>query len=534
MKRLAALVMCFSLLLTALPLSAKATDPPKIAFTNYYLNYYDSSIEVQNHFMQALARNTIKFELDANLLSSNVVLDNGTTLSNVPGHASLDLAFNMKNRKAAMEFQTSVAQYDVQGKIYFSEQGVIIPKETVKALTTAGASFPELGDLKQLPDYIVYPSEISSDDWNEIDLQIQMLQNNQSKQVTATRVLLQEILLTVPDKCYYYSGSDPVLDLTQISLESPELLASLKAHSATLADRSAEIAIKPADVSAEEWEAMKNDMKKDIIDTINSLTSEEMAKIAREMPFDVKKCKVTINGSRNHTELALQMNLPDNTNMSLTMQSTSTISAATAQSLIYGDFVLSLPDFKLNISLNGNSSVNNTLGNFDLNITGSGTDQKNTISGKLGLDAKLDWSGSAGITMPALTSANSKIVKRSPRVEQPIRIYLDGQELYFTGNQPWISEGNTMVQLSTMAQSLGCTVDWEPPDTIIISQGSNETLTLYLDSTSYFIDGQEFQSNAVPAVIDSRTYIPLRVLADYYKLTVDWDATARTIHLHRL
>lgn len=531
MKRLAALLLCLSLFIATLPLPVMANDVPKTAFANYYLNYYDSSVEVQSFFMQALAKNTIKFELDANLLSSNAVLENGVTLTNIPGHASLALAFNLKNRNAALDFQTAIEQYNVQGKIYFTEQGLIIPRETVKSLAACGASFPELGDLKQLPDYLVYPSEISSDDWNMIDREIQAFNVSQARQMEATRSLLQEILLTIPDKCYYYSGSDPVLDLSQISLDSPELLTSLKAHSSTLAERSVEVASRPSGVGQQEWITMKESMKADIKSSIDSLTIQQMTQLAREMPFDLKRCKITINNNRTNTDLAIQMNLPDNTRMSLAMQDVSTISSGATTSQLWGDFTLHASDFKLDISVNGNSSVEKTQGDFDLNLSGSGSDKKNTISGKLGLDAKLDWSSSASVSVPRLTSSNSRTVKRSS-VDQPIRVYLDGQEINFTGNSPWISEDNTMVQLSSLAAALGCTVDWQPPDTIIISDGSNDNLTLYLGSTSYFIGGQELQSNAVPAVVDGRTYIPLRVLADYYKLTVEWDAASRTINLY--
>lgn len=531
MKRFAALFLCICLFLAVQPLAATADNTPKTAFTNYYLLYYDSSVEVQNFFMQALAKNTIKFELDADLLSSNVVLDNGATLSNMPGHASLNLAFNLRDRNAALDFQTSVAQYDLQGQVYFTEQGLIMPCETIKALAANGASFPELGDLTQLPDYLVYPSEISSDDWGMIDRQIQAVNISQASQIEATRTLLQEILLTIPDKCYYYSGSDPVLDLTRISLDSPELLTSLKAHSATLAERSVKVANKPPDVSQQEWKVMQESMRANIIASIDNLTIEQMTRLAREMPFELKKCKITLNNNRSNSDLALQMSLPDNTRMSLVLQTVDTMLSGATNSRVWGDFTLHTSDFNLDISVNGNTSVEKTHGKFDLNITGSGTDKKNTISGNLGLDAKLDWSGSSPLSVPRLTSSNHKIVKRS-NIDQPIRVYLDGREIYFSGKSPWISEGNTMVQLSSLAQALGCSVDWQPPDTIIISNGSNENLTLYLGSTSCFIGGREFQSNAVPSIIDGRTYIPLRVLVDYYNLTVDWDEAAKTINLH--
>lgn len=530
MKRFAALVLCLALFLTALPLSAMAGDAPKIAFTNYYLGYFDQSIEVQEFFMQALTQNTIKFKLDANLLSSNVVLDDGTTLSNVPGNASVALAFNFKDREAALDFKSEITKYDVQGKIFFTEQGMIIPRETIKALAANGASFSELGNLNQLPDYIVYPSEISSSDWDELEKQIQLAQS-QSKDTAAIRALLQEILYTIPDQCYYYSGSDPVLDLTKISLDSPELLTSLKSHSEILADKVVAAMNNSGNLSQQEFLALKENTRTEIISTINGLTARDMQKLASDIPVDLEKCRIAINGSHSQTDFALKANLPDNSKIYLGYQTTASVSSGTTSSLLYGDFTLRSSEVNIAISLNGDSSVNKSKGQFDLNLTGSGTDKKTTISGKLGLNGSLDWSSTAGVSVPKLTSSNSKTVTRTTNLEQPIRVYLDGREIYFTGKTPWISEGDTLVQLSSLVQALGCTVDWQPPDTIMISNGSNEELTLYLGSTSYFIGGQAYQSNAVPAIIDGRTYIPLRVLAEYYNLTVEWNAATSTINL---
>jgi hypothetical protein len=105
--------------------------------------------------------------------------------------------------------------------------------------------------------------------------------------------------------------------------------------------------------------------------------------------------------------------------MALGMQSVATTSSGAANSQIYGDFSLNASAFRLDISVNGNSSVNKTQGQFDLNISGSGSDKKNTVSGKLGLDAKLDWSGTGGVTVPSLNSINSRVVQAPPRSISP-------------------------------------------------------------------------------------------------------------------
>lgn len=535
MKRFAALMLCIALLLTGLPGPAQAADTPKTDFTNYYLHYYDSSAEIQDFFMQALTQNTIKFRLDANIPSSKVALENGIILSNVPGHASLALGFNIKDRKAALDFKGSVAVYDIQGNVYFTEKGIIVPKSTIEALAANGASFPELGNINQLPEYVLYPSEIDPVAWNEIDIQLQTAQLNQEQQIQAMRALLQEILSIIPNKCYYYSNNNPVLDLTKISLDSPELLNSLKEHSETLADKTVAVMTNPGNVDTQEWEAMKDTTRKQIIMGINSLSSDDMANAVKEIPFDLEKCNIRINNDRCETSLAIKANLPDETKMSFQIQDTSSISSGTTNSSTSGNFNLRSSELNLDIDVNGNSWLNKSQGQFTLNLAGSGTDNKNTISGKLGLSGSLDWSRKDPVWVPIVNSANSKTVKRPKNnYQQPIRLYLYGEEISFTGRPPWISEGNTMVQLNCLADALGYTVNWQEPDTIVISNGSSEDLTLYLNSTRYLIGSQEYQSNAAVVVIEGRTYVPLRVLTDYYNLTVEWDPETQTINLHQV
>lgn len=532
MKRCAALVLCFALLLLALPGPGYALDPPKTAFITNYMYYFDTSTRIQQVFYAALQQKTIRVSMDANLLSNNIILEDGTTLSNVPGRGSISMTFNLADKQAAVNFSGQISKYNLAGQVYLDDQGVIIPKETIKSLASNGMSFPELGDISQLPEFVIYPGEMDASGWKEIDQGLKMAEFSKSQQVEALKALFREILMTIPDQCYYYSGTDPVLDLARITLSSPELLDNLKKHSETLADKFVATMNKPDNMTTQEFLVMKAEMKKEIISGIKKLNADELAALAGDIPVTVSKFQIIAGADRCESIVALESNLPDNTRLAFTMKSTSKASANDISTLFYGDFSLNTNGLELDLQLNGDGKADTSKGSFNLSLSGKGEDPKNVISGRLGLNGSADWSGQNQVIIPYINQYNSIRIVRQPLPEPPIRVFLDGQELYFE-HPAWINEGGTMIQVSEIVKTLGYDISWQPPDSVLISSGSGNDLKLILNSSKYYIGGQEYKMPGSPEIIDGRLYAPLRVLAQYGGLKIEWDAALRWVTLTR-
>jgi hypothetical protein len=87
--------------------------------------------------------------------------------------------------------------------------------------------------------------------------------------------------------------------------------------------------------------------------------------------------------------------------------------------------------------------------------------------------------------------------------------------------------------VSVLTAALGGSTEWQPPDTIVLSNGSEEQLVMRLDSTSYKIGAREYTMEAPPVLRDGRTYVPVRVTAEYFGLSVIWDASSRSVYLER-
>jgi hypothetical protein len=163
---------------------------------------------------------------------------------------------------------------------------------------------------------------------------------------------------------------------------------------------------------------------------------------------------------------------------------------------------------------------------------GKDIDDINSVSGKVNLDMDLDWSGNGNIVIPPINAQNSKRVEPDNN-NQSIQVYLDGEKISLYGAEPIVSNGRTLIPVAVLTAALGGSTEWQPPDTIVLSNGSENQLVMRLNSTSYKIGAQEYTMDAPPVVQDGRTYVPVRVIAEYFGLSVYWDADNRIVYLNR-
>jgi len=107
------------------------------------------------------------------------------------------------------------------------------------------------------------------------------------------------------------------------------------------------------------------------------------------------------------------------------------------------------------------------------------------------------------------------------------QVVLDGQTLGFDV-QPTIENGRTLVPLRTIFEALGAEVNWDDTTQTVTAKKDHTELKLV-------IGGQAFKNGApvhldVPAqVIDGRTMIPARFVAEALGANVGWDEAANSV-----
>jgi hypothetical protein len=99
---------------------------------------------------------------------------------------------------------------------------------------------------------------------------------------------------------------------------------------------------------------------------------------------------------------------------------------------------------------------------------------------------------------------------------------------------PVIVEGRTLIPIRTIIESLGGTVAWDAGSrTVTISLGGTK-LNLVIGKSSALVNGKSMPIDStnpkvVPQILNSRTMLPLRFVAESLGADVQWQSSTQTI-----
>lgn len=97
------------------------------------------------------------------------------------------------------------------------------------------------------------------------------------------------------------------------------------------------------------------------------------------------------------------------------------------------------------------------------------------------------------------------------------------------GTAPLIRNERTIVPIRAVAESMGGRVEWDnESQTISIYRGDN-TVELTINSEKAYVNGEEYILDAVPVIINSRTFLPVRFVSEGLGFDVGWNEGQITI-----
>lgn len=105
-----------------------------------------------------------------------------------------------------------------------------------------------------------------------------------------------------------------------------------------------------------------------------------------------------------------------------------------------------------------------------------------------------------------------------------ITIGTDGNLIAFNDAQPFIDENDrTQIPIRAVAEALDCTVSWdEASQTAAIIKG-NEVITVTIGSKAIQANGKTITMDTTAQIVDDRTYIPVRFVAEALGMTIDFE-----------
>lgn len=112
-----------------------------------------------------------------------------------------------------------------------------------------------------------------------------------------------------------------------------------------------------------------------------------------------------------------------------------------------------------------------------------------------------------------------------------VKIEIDGKEMVPKDMPAVIIDGRTMLPMRQIAQELGCEVNWnEAAKQIYVMRGS-DIIVFTVDSKTGYENGKEFTMDVPATIVNDRTMLPVRALADALHLNIKWDDPNRIVSI---
>ena len=99
------------------------------------------------------------------------------------------------------------------------------------------------------------------------------------------------------------------------------------------------------------------------------------------------------------------------------------------------------------------------------------------------------------------------------------------------GSPATIVEGRTLVPLRAIFEALGASVEWDQATKTVSSTLGSDSISLAVGSTTLVKNGEDITLDVPAQIINSRTMVPARAIAEAYGVGVEWDAATRTVVL---
>jgi hypothetical protein len=103
---------------------------------------------------------------------------------------------------------------------------------------------------------------------------------------------------------------------------------------------------------------------------------------------------------------------------------------------------------------------------------------------------------------------------------------------------PFIKDGRTMVPLRFIAEAFGAKVEWIPEtkgiNITLQLKSAVHTIGLQVGNPTAIVDGQVVTLDVAPVIVNGRTFVPLRFVAEAFGASVDWNSLYQVVTINFL
>lgn len=112
--------------------------------------------------------------------------------------------------------------------------------------------------------------------------------------------------------------------------------------------------------------------------------------------------------------------------------------------------------------------------------------------------------------------------------EEPVNVTLNGEMLKFD-QSPIIENGRTLVPLRKIFESLNAFVAWDEETQTVRANKHGTEISLTIGSNIAKVNGKEYVLDVPAKILNSRTLVPARFVAESLNCKVDWNGDSNTV-----
>ena len=111
------------------------------------------------------------------------------------------------------------------------------------------------------------------------------------------------------------------------------------------------------------------------------------------------------------------------------------------------------------------------------------------------------------------------------------KVRLNGSPVKFDNQYPIIIEGTTLIPVRAVSEMLGARVEWNGEEGHVHINKKGKRIDLYVGENVSYINDEPFGIEIPAEVINNRTLVPLRFVAEALDVEVNWNGEIRTVEL---
>jgi hypothetical protein len=113
---------------------------------------------------------------------------------------------------------------------------------------------------------------------------------------------------------------------------------------------------------------------------------------------------------------------------------------------------------------------------------------------------------------------------------ETVRVFVNDKELKFDVN-PIVENSRTLVPFRAIFESLGAKVSWNEAEQKVFGQMGDISIELAIGNTNAYVNKKKITLDVPPKIINGRTLVPLRFVAENFGYNVKWVDDERCVYI---